>query len=490
MFRASAARSRVAAARAGGLLFGTVRLRLTLLAVIVVGLGLFAGAATVVTLVQNNLASNAEHLASVRARDTATAIVASRTPYAPLASDHRARTVVQIVAPPDRVVASSPELRGRPPLVSDWPTGRITRSLRNPGIAGDADYVVVGLPVTVAGQQMAVYAFTSLDSVGEGVEATISAQAVAIPLLLAAIAVASWLLVGRALRPVEAMRRQVAEITATQLDRRVPEPAVQDELGLLARTMNAMLARLEQAHDRQHRFVSDAAHELRSPVAAILTRVEVGLGHREATDWPRLAGDVHREATRLGRLVDELLILSRMDGSGPPGRAEQVDLDELVLQEVEAVRARGQVSVDLTPFSPARLRGRQEELRRIVRNLLDNAERHARSRISVALSTTSAPQSTTEDAMSATGDVVELVVSDDGAGIPEADRERVFDRFHRLQAARDRDSGGTGLGLSIIRDIASAYGGRAWIADAEGGAEVHVRLPLSAPSRPADPGEP
>ncbi|HKN51544.1 MAG TPA: ATP-binding protein, partial [Amycolatopsis sp.] len=329
-----------------------------------------------------------------------------------------------------------------------------------PGIVEDHDYLVVSVPVTSG----TVYAASSLDPVSEGVDATTSALWVAAPLLLVAIAALTWLLVGRALRPVEAIRREVAEITSAELGRRVPEPAADDEVGRLARTMNAMLARLEEARDRQARFVGDAAHELRSPVAGMLTRLEVGLAHPDGADWPRLAQDVHREAGRLDAVTGELLELSRMDGQ-EPGECGLVDLDELVLDRIEAVRARGKVAVRLTPFSAARLPGRAAELRRVVDCLLDNAERHASSTIVVGLST--------EDGH------VDLVVSDDGEGIPEAERERVFERFYRLQAARDRDTGGAGLGLAIVREVVDAHGGRVWVDASSAGAALHVRLPAS-----------
>jgi signal transduction histidine kinase len=225
--------------------------------------------------------------------------------------------------------------------------------------------------------------------------------------------------------------------------------------------MNAMLGRLQSSAGRQSRFVADAAHELRSPVSGMLTRLEVGLAHPDRTDWLRLAQDTHREAARLAAVTEELLALSKMDGV--PGATGTVDLDELVLAETESLSARGKVRVELSPFTPARLAGRAGELRRMIRNLLDNAERHALSRVGVGLST--------EDGH------VELVVTDDGAGIPAADRERVFDRFRRLDEARARDGGGAGLGLAIVREVAAGHGGSAWVADSPGGAEVHVRLP-------------
>lgn len=437
----------------------TIRVRLTALAVLIVGTGLIAGSIIVLAIVSDNLRTAAENAARQRARDTA-ALVA--------AGDLRSTVddrLVQVVDRHGMVVAASPELQGRPPLVSRWPDAGLLIETVPALPIGDGDYLVVGVPTTLSGEPVAVYAASPLETVTESVEAMASALLVAAPILLVIIVGASWLLVGRALRPVEEMRRQVAEITASELNRRVPEPAVDDELGRLASTMNAMLARLQESHELQLRFTGDAAHELRSPLAAILAQLEVGLAHPKETDWVRLARAVHREGTRVDRLADELLALSRVDGSV---EVEAVDLDELVLSEVDAVRARGRVTVDLSALSAVRLAGRSDELRRVIRNLLENAERHARSVVTVGL---------TGDA-----EVAELTVADDGAGIPVAERERVFERFYRLQPARDRDTGGTGLGLSIAKGIVTAHGGRIWIADSAAGAELHVELPRTAHS--------
>jgi signal transduction histidine kinase len=240
----------------------------------------------------------------------------------------------------------------------------------------------------------------------------------------------------------------------------VPEPPVTDEIGRLARTMNGMLARLQQDRDRQRRFVGDASHELRSPLAAIRTQVEVGLAHPERTDWVALARHVHREGDRLEQLVGELLALSTGAGPAP---VQPVDLDELVLSEVDTVRARAAVAVDLAALTPVRLPGRTEQLRLVVRNLLQNAEQYAVTRIALRLS--------------AGPGGAELVVADDGPGIPPAERDRVFEPFYRLEPARDRVSGGTGLGLAIVRDAVTAHGGTVWFDDVPAGTQAHVRLP-------------
>jgi signal transduction histidine kinase len=443
----------------------TVRVRLTVLAALAVGAGLLAGGAVVLALVRQNLMSNARNDALNAARATAALVAAAELPGT-LPGVGENATVVQVVDRGGRVVTASEQLRGKPPLLSRWPDGgMLTTTLRTAATGERGDYTVVGLLVRRSGEPLAVYAASSLEPVNDGVTATAGALGAVVPVLLLVVTGAAWLLVGRALRPVEAIRRQVSGITASELARRVPEPAVRDEVGRLAQTMNEMLARLQAAHERQRRFAGDASHELRSPLAAMRTRLEVGLAHPAGTDWVTLARSVHRDGLRLQHLVDDLLLLSRTDGGAAPA-AGPVDLDELVLLEVEELRARGTVRVALTPFSAARVHGRPDDLRRVVRNMLDNAERHARRQVVVGLST--------EDS------VAELVVADDGDGIPPSYRERVFERFFRLQPARDRDSGGAGLGLAIVRDIVVGHGGRAWLAATPTGAEFHAELPLAS----------
>lgn len=448
----------------------TIRVRQTLLALLVVGVALLAGGGLVLVLVRRDLVADAERQARQRAEETVALLRIGPLP-AELPSAGEDRVVIQVVDPRGRVLSASADLRGEGPLLAARPgaadvTGTVRRAPSGEGV----DYRVVGLRAGGDGAPV-VYAASSLEPAYEATTATAAGLAIAVPLLLVCVGVTSWRGVGRSLRPVEAIRAQVDRITPGQLDRRVAEPPVQDELGRLARTMNSMLDRLQRAQERQHRFVSDASHELRSPLAAIRTRVEVGLAHPDRTDWVALAREVHREGDRLDQLVGELLTLASASAAGDaPAVVDLVDLDELVLDEVEALRARGAVQVDLAALSPVRLRGRPEQLRLIVRNLLDNAERHALGRVAVGLS---------KD-----GTAGELIVSDDGDGVPAAERERVFDPFHRLQPARDRASGGAGLGLAIVRDAVAAHGGEVWFADRASGAEIHVRLPLTDRTAP------
>lgn len=300
----------------------------------------------------------------------------------------------------------------------------------------------------------------SLDSVRAGVETFRLALIIGVPLLVLDVALVAWLMVGRTLRPVEEIRRRVTQIRAGSLDRRVPEPVQDDEIGRLARTMNEMLERLERSVDRQRQFVSDASHELRSPIASIRTQLEVATAHPSGTDWEEVAAGVLEESHRMERLVDDLLVLARADEGVMQLRTEPVDLGEVAISEAERIEwpPVGTASVD-----PVVVGGDSLALRRVVRNLLGNAARHAEGRIEVSVGRDAAG--------------VLLAVEDDGAGIDPEDRERVFDRFTRLEDARSRDAGGSGLGLAVVREIVAAHGGTVTVGESTlGGARFEVRL--------------
>jgi signal transduction histidine kinase len=299
----------------------------------------------------------------------------------------------------------------------------------------------------------------SLDEVDRSVDSVTRVLILGVPMLIALVAALTWWLAGRALRPVEAIRAEAAAITASTMHRRVPEPGTDDEIGRLAHTMNSMLDRLEDSALRQRRFVSDASHELRSPVASIRTQLEVALRRPDA-DWPAVATKVLAEDDRLEQAVSELLELARAE-EGAALEAADVDLDEIVLDEV---RRGYRVPIDTSRVSAGRVRGSATQLARAVRNLLDNAARHATHHVVVHLGRT--------------GDVVVLTVDDDGPGVPRSDRERVFERFTRLDEGRARDAGGVGLGLPMVRAIVERHSGTVVIDDAPtGGARVVVRLP-------------
>ncbi|WP_309065388.1 sensor histidine kinase [Microbacterium sp.] len=304
----------------------------------------------------------------------------------------------------------------------------------------------------------------SLEHVRDAVGTATGLLVVAVPLVLALIGVVVWTVTSRALAPVERLRRQVDEIDATGLHRRV-DAGGDDELGSLALTMNRMLDRIEQSQITQRRFVSDASHELRSPLATIRQHAELAATHPESMTVEMLSRVVREEGARMQDLVEGLLLLARLD-ERRPGPGEPVDLDDLALAEVRRLRGMG-VAVDGRGIGPGRVNGSPTLLARALRNLVDNAARHAASLVSVRVWTDAGH--------------VHLQVEDDGAGIPEAEREHVFDRFTRLDEARARDAGGSGLGLAIVREIAAAHHGTVGVdAGPAGGARFTLSLPAGS----------
>jgi signal transduction histidine kinase len=284
---------------------------------------------------------------------------------------------------------------------------------------------------------------------------------IGVPFLLVLAGGTVWLVVGRALRPVEQIRGAVTAITSADLSQRVPEPGTDDEIGRLARTMNDMLARLEDAAARQRRFVADASHELRSPLTAIRTGLEVGLSHPDRAPWPQIARRAVRQAQRLEQLIAQLLVLAKADAYQLAARHQPVDLAAL-LADLAATPAPG-ISIELSVPPGTTTAGNPEDLSRMFRNLLDNAVRYARRRVLITAATR--PD----------GTIVEI--ADDGPGIPASERERVFGRFVRLDASREQASGSAGLGLAIAREIASAHGATIVLTEAaDGGTRAVVTM--------------
>lgn len=324
----------------------------------------------------------------------------------------------------------------------------------------------------IAGGPYTVHVGASLGPQQSAVAATQLAMLVGVPALLVVVGGVTWLVTRRALKPVEGIRREMAAITASEdLSRRVPEPSTHDEVAKLARTTNETLTALEASVERQRRFVADASHELRSPIASLRTQLEVGVAHPELLDVPGAVVDT----VRLQQLAADLLLLARLDAGEQAGRT-RLDLAALVREEVS------QRSADRIPVRPevrdgVEVAGSRSQLARVLGNLLDNAQRHAAGEIRATVRRD--------------GGQVVLAVSDDGAGVPEAERERIFERFVRLDDARSRDDGGAGLGLAIARDVAHRHGGTLEVGRAEaGGALFELRLPAAGrdPERPVPAG--
>lgn len=296
-----------------------------------------------------------------------------------------------------------------------------------------------------------------LSAVEDSYAATTPLVLLALPVLLLLLGITVWVVTGRALRPVDRMRTEVDEVTSHRLDRRLAGADHRDELGRLAATMNRMLDRLDASARAQRRFVSDASHELRSPLASLRQYAAVAEAYPGRMTADELAAAIREEGGRLEGIVRGMLVLARADEGSLQRRDEPVDLDDLVLPEVQRLRATTNLEVDAS-VAHARIRGDAELLAQVVRNLADNAARHARTRVAVTLN-----------------DDTQLIVEDDGDGVPESERERVFERFVRLDEARARDAGGSGLGLSIVHEIVRAHGGEVRLtAGAMGGARFVV----------------
>ncbi len=358
----------------------------------------------------------------------------------------------------------------------DYATHPITTKRSAPGetaeytvasLAEDAEpFVIVVSGVQTATGVVRVVAAQPLESVQDATGVLVALLSIGAPLVLLVVAGTSYAVVGKALAPVEAIRRRVAEVSTADQDTRVPVPESTDEISRLAHTMNSMLSRLQAAAAAQHRFVADASHELRSPLATIRTTTELAVLHPEAMDLERASDTILTETHRLERLVSDLALLARSDEHGLIMHVEDVDLDDIVTGEIARLRAGGTVDVVVDVVS-VRVRGDEQHLLRAVRNLVDNAARFASTRVEVRLGT-------------ADGKAV-LDISDDGPGIPESEWDRVFERFVRLDDSRERGTGGTGLGLAITHQIALVHSGGVRVLPSTHGTGAHLQLSLPLP---------
>ncbi|MFF3437507.1 sensor histidine kinase [Streptosporangium sp. NPDC002721] len=498
----------------------SLRFRLTAVASAVLAVALVVSAYVMITVLGNALLATIDDSIYQRARETVSLADAGRLPDEMTSPDG---TLLQVIDGRGRITHTT---TGTDRLVPLLDAGERAAAVGR-GEARFLDGKPYGIPhvlrvrVLSADRGQTVIAARPFSEVQTSISTAGHVLVVGTPLLLILLAGASWVIIGGTLRPIAALRRGADEISDTARSRRLPVPEARDEVHSLATTLNAMLARLEKAGVRQRALVSDAAHELRSPLASIRLQLEVALGHPEGQDWRETAEGVLEDTMRLSRLAEDLLSLARLDErGGTPARGEPVELDQLVAQTVErygeavtvriagepdygsdhgldrepdhgpnhklgngpnhgperapgggtghepgTAREPGNGSESRPESRPLRVTGDAMDLSRVLVNLVDNALRHTSAPVLVELRAEGA------DAV--------LTVTDDGPGIPETDRERVFDRFTRLDSARSRDEGGAGLGLAIVRETVHAHGGAVHLEDASPGLRAVVRLPLS-----------
>lgn len=484
----------------------SLRLRLTVLAAVTMAVGLLGGAVLLVWVTTRSMLATVDGSALRTATEIAQLVTTGRLPD-PLPVVGSAGEMVQVVDGDGFVRAASATADHLVPMLDREQTVAVRGGARlllhgdETGLA--APVRVVGVVADTGGQRRTVVVAVSVAQLRRAVLLETRGLAVGAPLLLVAVTAVAWVVIGSTLRPVAALRRGAEEIGGG--GRRLPLPESTDEIRRLAETLNRMLARVEEGRRQQRAFVSDAAHELRSPLASIRTQLEVAqrLGELGA-GGDEVVPEVMRDVERLSRLVDDLLALARLDeqqpelerpehpgvagaGAGAAGaagfgarRRQRVDL----AAEVTAVvgwygGARVPVHAEVAG-GPLVVLAEVDGVRRIVTNLLDNAVRHARSAVTVTVSVASGHGG---DDGGGDDRMVRVRVTDDGPGVPEAERERVFDRFARRDDARDRDQGGTGLGLPISRGLARAYGGEVSLVGGDGGGlTAQLVLPAAEPS--------
>lgn len=424
--------------------FGSVRFRLTIAATLLVLAGLGAGAVALVTLVE----SRAEDRIRSDSRDLVAGIGAQLEAGVPL----------------DQAVLLSPDPAVVQVIGSDGlPLATVTGAVPLGSFAAtpiDGDAITISDQFFYDGSSVFVQATHPLTEVRRGIDELSNALLWSVPAAVALFAVGTWFVVGRALRPVELIRRRVDAISHETLHRRVPLPPSTDEVRALAETMNQMLDRLERSSIAQRTFIADASHELRTPIAVARAALEVGASAVSDANAAEAFVAALAAQRRVEVVVGDLLTLARVEDGAPAAVA--VDLEEVVFEEVAAgypTRA-----IDTRGVVAGRVGGDRNEFGRVVRNLIDNGVRHA-DRVRVSLDQRDG--------------IVELVVEDDGRGVPPDEIERIFERFARVDDDRGRESGGTGLGLAIVKAVAAQRGGAVRVETSShlGGARFIVSLP-------------
>jgi signal transduction histidine kinase len=435
--------------------------------VLVVAGALLAAGWIMLMLLQDYLTASTETSAQRKADDVIALLADEDLEEAGeyIGSTAHAGQYVQILDPSGRVFASSDPAVAALPITAlrPGPGETLTEEVSElPGVDDD-DLLIIASGVDVGDDVYAVVVASTVQVQEDTVSAVAWFVLGLIPVLLVAVGVLVWVLVGRSLRQVERIRRQVSRINIRRLGGRVDVPPTDDEIHALALTMNSMLDRLQASEQEQRRFVADASHELRSPLATLNAAVEVAAADPSNATWNDMKDVFAGETARMRYLVEDLLTLARADDGGLPLDAADVDLDDVLHEEIRRLRTTSKHRIE-ADLQPVRITGDPRRVGQVLRNVLDNADRHARSLIRISLTTRP-------------GSAV-IHIDNDGDPVPEGDRQRIFHRFVRLDESRDRGSGGSGLGLAIAESIMSAHHGSIRALD---GPEGECRFELEFP---------
>ncbi|NMM82922.1 two-component sensor histidine kinase [Rhodococcus sp. SRB_17] len=435
----------------------SVRIRSTVASTLVISFCLVIAGVALVFVLANSLQLSAIDSSDARATQLAQQLSGeSATDLDPsLLSTDSQIGIVQIVGADHQVLAQSPGTEN----------GVLSQRILEPDqsesfgrvkLSDNSDYWLIGRGVATPTGLVTIFVGADREPVETVVTTVAILLTVVGPLVLALAAFATYRLVGSALAPVERIRTRVASISSGSHGERVPVPSGNDEIARLAKTMNDMLARLDEGAQAQQRFISDASHELRSPLSTITTALELAHRRPELLDDALIEDALLPEARRMRQLIEDLLTLARVDESDVKQTklAVDVDIDDILFNEKKRISGISDVTVTAA-IVPVRVNGDPRSLTRLVRNLVDNAVRHAETQVWLSCSET--------------GGTAHIVVEDDGPGIPASERERIFGRFVRLDSPRSREGGGSGLGLAIASDIAVAHAGTITVTERPGG---------------------
>lgn len=462
---------RLDAAAAPHRLLPSVRARSTLFAVLVVSLAMALAGGLIFYVLQRSLIAGLNRAADARVNEVAGQLdllgEGELDEQLKKTQNQRDAQWVQVLRGDD-VVSSSTYDEHQNPITGLRPgDGEVLREEAGVLKIFDTDrpFLAVTRGVRYKGRVDTVIVATFLSGQRATVTKVLAILAVAFPLLVVGVGLVVWFMLGRALRPVEAIRTRVAAIDERELDDRVPIPPTRDEIARLAITMNEMLDRLQASQKAQRQFVADASHELRSPLATLSATLEVVDSDPTGRAWAELRPVLTTETERMGVLVQNLLLLARADDQGLKLVSVEVDLDDLVMEEARRARTSSGLQVPVSVV-PVRIMGDPYKLGQVLRNLTENAARYARSTVALSLAVS--------------GSTALIMVDDDGPGIAPSDRDRVFERFVRLDESRDRASGGAGLGLPIVREVVRGHDGDVAVGVSPlGGARFQVQLPIT-----------
>ena len=449
----------------------SIRARLTLFFVLAIAVVLTFTGLALVNLVHRSLVNNATNqvqseIAMTQSHFASSPMANNREIVLPMEGD----VVVQVtniegtkVWAASSAIANAPVL-ARPKTNFAAANGLTLQLVNNKATSSTLPQLALGEVQTITTSRGAglIYGFVYGGPIDHNDTVLMASVATSFPLLLLISGGLIWLGIGLALAPVESIRRRVAAIAAEDLSQRVPTTGGDDEIARMASTLNAMLDRLESSSRFQQEFVSNASHELRSPLTTLLATVERAASDQANADWSEVADTIMREGRRLDVLIEGLFWLARHDENQIEIEQVDVDIDDLLFEESQRVRSMSELTVDTSGVEPTRVIGDPTMLKRMIRNVVDNAARYATSELRF--------DSRYEGSFAVIG------VADDGEGINVDESERLFERFVRSDPARSRTSGGTGLGLSIVTEIVTRHGGSAHFVAVERGTRIELRI--------------